>query len=457
MSVWFTALLSFLCVLLVLAAPVPGLILVLVMLYFAVFPTFDLGPVSTSITTLPMLALAFIALVYMSQHPKLHNLRGWQYFWLIALALAFVFPTTVSFLPEISLPLLPNLLLYVVILFAVMALVRRPEQLVTIGKAILVILVVQVIWKYQLAPLRAIFGLPSLVGNALIFNFHPAFALCLVILLAPSLPGFTRRWHTLAWVGLAAIELWTFWLEARAGLIAQAAMFLVALLAFPARRSVFFLGLFAALIFAMAVLFPEQIQRGLDQTIGTLQAVETESIDELSMSSDDLARMVARNAAMDMYRQRPFTGWGPNTYVALKTEFAIAPSTKYIIGREGGALGAFNSWLMVLAEMGVFSTLVMAAIYLLPLPIAWRQVRANKTSPAARLAFAYALGLAGLAVHLYFIDLIYGTFEWLFVALAWAAVRIAADNPEGSEAPVDEAPSPPYFVDNRGKLPLRRF
>jgi O-antigen ligase len=392
-------------------------------LYFPILDNVDLGAVEFSVTTIPVLGLAVQALFRSKRAGDSRLLRPRQWLLLALLLLAFVFPTLASFMPAVSLRLLPNLVLYAVILFGVLAHFRRPGQLIPIAKACLSLHLILSVWK-MLHPIRQIFGWPGLLSNQMMYAFHPGFALSLVILLTP-LEGFSRRWRIVAWLVLGVTLLWDISYEARAGLIAGAAMLLAAAIGLRSRRLPVLAFAAALLVSLGSALFPDRVQSAIDETSRTVAALTEETYAASAVSSDDLIRLVAADAAWEMFRQRPLTGWGPNLYPELKPEFASAPNFRFVLGSTGQVTGAFNSWLLALAELGLFSTLLIAALFLLPLLLAWRRLRQPAPAPGARLAFAFGLGVFGLGVHLYFVGLLYGSFSWFFVAIAWAAVAAA--------------------------------
>lgn len=118
-----------------------------------------------------------------------------------------------------------------------------------------------------------------------------------------------------------------------------------------------------------------------------------------------------------MFKERPILGWGPNQFNTLKPIYITART------KEARNPGAFNAWLIYLAEMGIVTTVVAAAIFLLPLVIAWRAFRDGRGHPLVPLAFGFALGAVAVGIHLLFVDLFF-SFAWAQAALALAAARL---------------------------------
>lgn len=138
-----------------------------------------------------------------------------------------------------------------------------------------------------------------------------------------------------------------------------------------------------------------------------------------SASSDDVIRLVARDAGLRMFYERPVLGWGPNAYIRLKPAFV------FFTGKEADEPGAFDAWLIGMAEMGVAGTAVVMAAFLLPVPLAWRAFQKVR-NPTTILALGFALGLLGISIHLLFIDLMY-SFAWAQAGLALASARMSLE------------------------------
>jgi len=403
----------------VLARPLAGLLLVLVLLYFPFFPNLSLGGLETSITAPLLLLLALVVLMRQRGSSAAVQPRPtWQKALLAGLALAFALALGLSQDLSVSLRAAPNLAIYLVILFVIPAVIDTEARLVIAAKAVLALAFVLSLWRIELGPLRGLLGLPSLGVNGAVFNFHPAAALCLVILLQPE-KYFSRRWQLFAGLTLISLVLHGVLLQTRAAWIAWVLILLLLALRLPFRRWGRYLPLVIGLLGLAAFFYAGTLQANFEQTQQTLNA--TLEGDDAQMNSDDRIRLLAQQAGLAMFSERPLFGWGPNMFSHLKPEFVTESS------KEARNPNAFNSWLLILAEMGLVGVLPAALAALLPLLLVWRLL--GRSAPAEQrerqwLAFGFALGAFGLAVHLLFIGLMY-SFYWLHVGLAWAAVRLA--------------------------------
>ena len=147
-----------------------------------------------------------------------------------------------------------------------------------------------------------------------------------------------------------------------------------------------------------------------------------------TVSSDDRLRLLARDAGLRMFQARPIFGWGANRFDFLKPSFVGGD-----VSKEAVYPGTFNSWLLMLVEMGGIGVLAGLAVSLTPLVGSWFLLR-RKRSEINTLAFGFALGVLGLVIHLLFIDLMF-SFYWMHVAIALAALRLAFENQNKSAAP----------------------
>ncbi len=411
---WITLVLGLVGLFFCLAKPNLGLLLLLIMLYFPIFPNVPLGSLEFSTSTIPVLGLAVAAWIKLQHESRANKLENWQKAVLATLSGVFLVATLISSSLSKSLILLPNLILYVLILFALMVLVQKPEQLIRCAKAILVLVLISAFWR-ELQPVRSLFNIPSLGVNGQIYQFHPAFALCLVAFLA-DLPGFSRPWRWLAGCILVLVIVKAIEYQTRAAWLTFIVVTGITLVRFPSRRVLYLLtaaGMVAVVGFSLTTL----IQYNLDQTRSTVEAfLGQKNINEIS--PDDQIRLAARDAGLRMFREKPLLGWGPNLFDTLKPA--------YVQGEDkisGGS--AFDSWLEVLAEMGTIGAAIIGFVYLLPFLISWKAPRQKAPNIVQHLAFALALGVVGLSIHLFFIDLLYGSFAWLHVGLALAAARIS--------------------------------
>jgi O-antigen ligase len=389
-------------------------IIILAMLYFPIIPNLSFGSIEASATAFPILLLAGMALLKLRQKTPVPQIDGWQktlfFFLTLSFVLAIIFTTSM----RVTLSLLPNMGLYLLELFSIPILVDSNRKLVTVAKASMVLSFILSFWKVELGSLRDVLGLPGLGGiNGIVFEFHPAVAIGLVVLLVqPS--WFSRGWQLFSALTLVSLILHGVEFQTRAAWLAWIIMliFITSCLSWRRLGRLMFLlvPIIALLLFPYLSLFV----KNLEQTQQTMTALSNENTS--SINKDDLIREVGLRAGMVMFRERPLLGWGPGLYTSLLRQYSFGSERSF-------ALGAFNAWLISLTEIGLFGVLATLALVLTPLWISWRQLRKTQND-YKWLAFAFVLSMLGLAIHLLFISLMY-SFFWVHLGLALAGARLA--------------------------------
>ncbi len=414
-AVWITVLLAPLLLLFVVARPLGGLILIMALLYFPLLPSIALGPWEGSVTAFPLVALGIHTLMQTKRPASGPLLVRWQWTLLIGLAVAFLLSTGASVSYSQSVRLLPNLVLYLLILFATMAIINTPQKLVTIAKAELILAAILSIWRVELRPLRLIFGLPSLGINGAVFAFHPAIALSLVVLLMPG-SLFSWRWRWFAGATLFSLVAHGMQYQTRAGWLAWVVIVLVLFARLRGKRWMSFSVLIVALGVVLSVLYADIVMENWTNTRLAVQAFVEQRSEKTKQSGDDL-RVQRFEAGWAMFLERPVLGWGPNQY---HSQILL----RKVAGDRNEGAGAFNSWLIYLVDFGIVGTVLVMVAFLLPLFIIWRALGAHRSNETVYLTFGFALGALALTVHLFFIDLPY-SFAWIHAGLALTAARIA--------------------------------
>jgi hypothetical protein len=400
-----------------LVRPSWGFALAFIMLYFPILPNVPFGPVELALPNFVLLGL-FVRTLDLRRSGENMLLAVWQRTVLVFLGLAFFLSFLFSHSFEISVHMLPNYITYLLWLYVFMRLVKSPAQLWQIARLMLVLGFLLSIWRIELRPIRGLLSLPSLGINGAIFAFHPSVALSFALLfLLPASAQINRKWQWFAGLTLFSTIYHGVLLEGRAGVLAWLIMLVAVGLQSPTRAKISLMLGGVLMGGVMLVTFGDVIQANLGQTRATVMAFFDEDYFDTA-DVDDRIRLVARDAALNMFRERPVFGWGPNAYIRYKPLFVN------YFGKEADLPGAFNAWAIALAELGLVGTLIATIAFLTPLIHSFRYMR--KTTFINRLAFAYALGVLGLFVHLLFIDLMY-SFAWVHLGLALAAARLALD------------------------------
>ncbi len=404
-----TILLGLIAVILVAAYPLYGFVMVMALLYLPVFSLVRLGPLEFSVTSIPIAALAGVALLRLRDRKFASNWKGWQIILLTTLAIGFFVSTALSTELSYSWQAVPNLIVYLLILFSVNSLVTEQKDLLLLAKATVVLAFVSVIWK----EVDGLIGLPRLTGiNGINFQHHVAFALCLGGWALP-IKGFSVRWKVFMALVASSIIVDYVYYETRGAWIAG--LIMVILVIIRARPSIFLTaGVVGGIGVVIAfVMFGVIFQRNLSETRSTIAVLQGAGLS--TANPDDQIRLVAQQAGLNMIRAKPWFGWGPNLFKSLKSRF--------VMGNDRTLTGAaFNSWLTWLAEMGIFGTLPVILAFLVPFLIIFRHVGIENSN---YLAYALSVGMIGLVVHLFFINMLY-SFTWFNIGLSWAAAGIVS-------------------------------
>jgi O-antigen ligase len=273
--------------------------------------------------------------------------------------------------------------------------------------------------------LREPLGIPNLGINGAIFSLYPALAICLILVMKP-LKAFSTRWQKFAWVVLMSIVWRMITFECRAGWLAGLVMIIVVFATYRSFRPKFVLALASIFVLSSFIYWDvigENVAKTKSAVVAFFDSETTEPI-----TGEDRARLIARDAGIRMFREHPILGWGPNIYVSIKPQFSVGPESMV---SDDSIKGAFDSWLVVLAEMGLFGLLAVGAIFLTPIFISWNRLRIEARG-LSHLGFAYSLGLVGIALHLFFIDLLY-SFAWTHLAIALSAARLNSELKHSSQ------------------------
>ncbi len=414
---WFTLAIGFVALLFVMVRPYEGLFLVLLLLYFPLFPVVPFGPLEFSATAPLTLGLLIGTLNLQRRDASLRFAR-WQVALLAALGSIILLTILFSESLRSSLYTLPNWAVYWMLLYVCMLLVRKVEQLWALARFILVLAFILSIWRVELEPLRELLNLPSLGINGAVFAFHPAFAIAMVIAFILFKSAVSLSWRVFSWLTLSSLVYHGVLYQTRAGWLVWILM--AAIVGWQTRgyaRLVFAFGVMS-LALGVAIFFSNEVSVNIEETQSTVRAVFGET-SYSSASSDDRIRLLAYDAGLRMFSVRPILGWGPGAYFRLKPEFV-----RYI-GKESNAIGAFDSWLIVMTEMGLVGMGIVLALFLLPMPLTGYIMNSHRNL-GTMLAFAFALGALGLSIHLLFIDLLY-SFAWVHAGLALAASRLVLE------------------------------
>jgi O-antigen ligase len=412
---FLTLLVGVLVLIISMARPFIGLIFLLILIQFPIFENFKAGSFEFSASTIPAVGIALDAMLRRRQRLLPHLNRN-QIIVLCMLGVAFLITCLLSSSRHKTLILVPNLILYLLIIYGVMSTVHNTWQLLTLAKVILILGFITVIWP-ELRLVRYLLGIKSLGVNGLIFLLYPAAGIALTFILHP-IEGLASRWKWFSLLVLLLIVYRIYIFEARAGALAIVVLFICSLLAYKSFVRFGYLLLCIAIILSSHFFSKQIIERNKSQTQTTISSFFGKEKDRSKIDKADQVRLYARDAGLRMFKQSPFVGLGPNTYVSMKPKFFTGPS--YLVWKT--TEGAFNAWIIILAEMGLIGILATGIISVTPILLSLSALRKFRDD-LGYLVFSFSLGLIGILIHLFFIDLFY-SFAWTYIGLALASTNI---------------------------------
>jgi hypothetical protein len=420
---WFTLMIGVLVLIISMSRPFIGLIFLLILIQFPIFNNFKAGSFEFSASTIPAVGIALDAMLRRRQRLLPHLNRS-QIVLLCLLGVAFLITCLLSSSRQKTLILVPNLILYLLIIYGVGSTVHETRQLLTLAKVILILGFVTVIWP-ELRPVRSLIGIKNLGVNGLIFLLYPAAGIALTFLLHP-LEGLASRWKWFSLLVLLLIMYRIYIFEARAGALAIAVLFICSLFAYKSYVRFGYLLLLIVIVLSSHFFSKQILERNRSQTQTTVSSFFGKEKDRSKIDKADQVRLYARDAGFRMFRQSPIVGLGPNTYISMKPKFFTGPS--YLVWKT--TEGAFNAWIIILAEMGLIGILATGIISVMPILLSLFALRKFRDD-LGYLVFSFSLGLIGILIHLFFIDLFY-SFAWTYVGLALAASQIGMQPEERS-------------------------
>jgi hypothetical protein len=400
-------------IILVLKKPVWSIVAILGMLYFPIFEVFSIGPVEISVSTLPVLLLFIRALWEFGRGKPSAQIAAWQWLVIVGMIASAICSTLISPFPTLAWTRFPNLVLYVMILFSVLIFVRQHNDLVLIGRYIVVFILVDLIVP-GLRPLQQLLGTNALGINGLVFKYYPAFAIC-AMTLTGSFMSRSKGWRLAGLAVLILIIYRVIDFEARSAWLTLTLLTGLLAVRISIRRSIILAMISIAGLLVATLFFRNVIEANWQETSLALQALRND--DPSLASDDDHIRLIARDIGVRLFWQRPILGWGPNTFTEMILQTFLGPE-RYVTG------GAFNAWLMLAVENGIFGVIPNLVAFIMPFLIIWFHFK-RLPEDIRHLALALTLGALGTGFHLLFIDLMQTSQVWLHVGLAMAIAGLS--------------------------------
>jgi O-antigen ligase len=124
-----------------------------------------------------------------------------------------------------------------------------------------------------------------------------------------------------------------------------------------------------------------------------------ESVSNISTDASNLERLNRWSCAIRMFKDRPFTGWGPGTYMFKYAPYQLSRE-KTIISTNFGTNGnAHSEYLGPLAEQGFCGLIIMLALLLYITSMGYRLAYTIEDKETRMLVIALFVGLMTYLVH----------------------------------------------------------
>jgi O-antigen ligase len=123
------------------------------------------------------------------------------------------------------------------------------------------------------------------------------------------------------------------------------------------------------------------------------------SISNVSSDASNLERLNRWHCAMEMFRRRPITGWGPGTYQFVYAPFQQSKDRTIISTNNGDGGNAHSEYLGPLAEQGVLGMLLFISIFVYTLILGFKLFYAAVEKEHRVIIISAFLGLLTYFVH----------------------------------------------------------
>lgn len=131
---------------------------------------------------------------------------------------------------------------------------------------------------------------------------------------------------------------------------------------------------------------------------GDLSA-NVESMTNIKTDASNVERLNRWSCAIEMFKQRPWLGWGPGTYMFQYAPFQKKSERSYISTNNGDNGNAHSEYLGPLAEQGIFGLLIVIGLMLTVFSTGYRYIYSIKKSEKKLLAIGVLLGLCTYFAH----------------------------------------------------------
>jgi len=123
------------------------------------------------------------------------------------------------------------------------------------------------------------------------------------------------------------------------------------------------------------------------------------SISNVSSDASNLERLNRWHCAMEMFKERPITGWGPGTYQFLYAPFQRAEDKTIISTNRGDGGNAHSEYLGPLAEQGALGGVLFCVLVLLTSSLSFSLYQKIADYEERLIVMGIFLGLMTYFIH----------------------------------------------------------
>ena len=124
-----------------------------------------------------------------------------------------------------------------------------------------------------------------------------------------------------------------------------------------------------------------------------------ESMSNISSDASNLERINRWASAIRMFKERPFLGWGPGTYMFQYAGFQSSREKTIISTNFGDRGNSHSEYIGPLSESGILGSLSIVLVLSLTFYTGFRYYNKNRETPTSWMVLAASLGLLTYAVH----------------------------------------------------------
>ncbi len=157
--------------------------------------------------------------------------------------------------------------------------------------------------------------------------------------------------------------------------------------------------LFLTLLFVFQGRIIERLEKNTQESEEADIAKHAQSISNITTDASNMERLNRWNAALHMFRERPFWGWGPGTYQFVYAPFQQSQDLTIISTNAGDMGNVHSEYIGPLSDSGVIGALLMLALVITVIAVTLRLLRSEMDPRIRRYLMAVFIGLSTYYVH----------------------------------------------------------